>query len=138
MINRLISDLVSNSKRNLELAKPQSIDDVRTHHQPMIGFSDEMRQQSLELKRFLRNHLYTHYRVYRMTNKARAIVKTLFAAFLDDTHLLPNEHAQKAREMEHSNGLSGKARAVADYIAGMTDRYAIREYNRLFDPDQLT
>jgi len=97
-----------------------------------------MKTQNLELKQFLRKNLYSHYRVYRMTNKAKHIVQQLFEALMDDIALLPPEHHDKAKDMERENGFNGRARAVADYIAGMTDRYAITEYSRLFDPTQLT
>lgn len=138
MINKLVSDLIENTTMNLQNANLKSIDDVRAQHKPLVCFSETMRERNLELKRFLRNNLYSHYRVYRMTNKASNIIRALFGAFIEDSKLMPQGHYQKAKQMEHNEGLSGKARAVADYIAGMTDRYAITEYNRLFDPTQLT
>lgn len=138
MINRLVSDLIETTKNNLQTFDISSIEDVRNHTDPLISFSDEMKELSLELKQFLRKNLYTHYRVYRMTNKARQIINDLFTSFLTDIALLPKEHYQKAHEMERQEGYIGRARAVADYIAGMTDRYAIMEHNRLFDPRQLT
>jgi len=97
-----------------------------------------MQTMNRELKRFLRNHLYRHYRVHRMTSKARSIIRALFDSFLDDPLLLPPEAQRKATELEAETGISGRARAVADYIAGMTDRYAIQEYERIFTPAKLT
>lgn len=138
MINRLVSDLIETSQNNLQNENPLSIDAVRSHHQPLICFSEEMRQLNLELKQFLRKNLYSHYRVYRMAQKAKYIIQELFNAFMRDIRLLPVDHQEKARHMERESGDLGKARAVADYIAGMTDRFAIAEYNRLFDPLQLT
>jgi len=90
------------------------------------------------LKRFLNERLYRHYRVLRMNAKSRSIVTRLFEILMDDLCLLPPEYQEIARRMERTQGASGKARAVADYIAGMTDRYAILEYQRLFDPAERT
>ncbi|MDH5544862.1 MAG: deoxyguanosinetriphosphate triphosphohydrolase [Gammaproteobacteria bacterium] len=138
MINCLVSDLLANTRDVLQRIAPHNIDDVRGQDQPLIGFSDEMRELNLELKQFLRRELYTHYRVYRMTNKARLVIRNLFEAFIDDIRLLPDKHSLKARELEREQGDSGRARCVADYIAGMTDRFAIMEHKRLFEPIQLT
>ena len=138
MINCLVSDLIETSQENITAASPENISQIRQHSEPLVCFSENMKALNLELKQFLRKNLYTHYRVYRMTSKARHIIHKLFDALMNDIALLPPEHQQKAKEMERENGFNGRARAVADYIAGMTDRYAITEYNRLFDPTQLT
>ncbi|MDH5256624.1 MAG: deoxyguanosinetriphosphate triphosphohydrolase [Gammaproteobacteria bacterium] len=138
MINQLVSDLIETSQQKIEQANPENIEQVRKLSEPLICFSDEMKAQNLELKQFLRKNLYSHYRVYRMTSKAKHIIHQLFDALMNDIALLPPEHQSKASEMERENGFNGRARAVADYIAGMTDRYAITEYSRLFDPTQLT
>jgi dGTPase len=128
MINALVVDLCQQSTANIAKANPADIDEVRKN--PMlIGFSVEMREQQTELKRFLRANLYQHYRVNRMTVKAQRIVKELFAVFLDDIRLMPDEF--QARALQEASQMD-KARAVADYIAGMTDRYAIKEHQRLF------
>lgn len=125
MINALVVDLCQQSQSNIQQANPANIDDVRT--KPMlIAFSPDMRAQQTELKRFLRTHLYQHYRVNRMSAKAQRIVRELFEGFMHDPSLLPDDYQQQSDTEQH------KARAVADYIAGMTDRYAIREYQRLF------
>ena len=104
----------------------------------MIGFSGAVREQNLELKTFLREHVYKHYKVRRMTSKARRVVSALFDAFFKDLGLMPEEHAATAVRLEATLGPAGRARAVADYIAGMTDRYAILEHRRLFDPGERT
>ena len=134
MINLLVVDLVETSQANTRAADPASIDTVRQLDRPLISFSDEVREANLELKRFLRSHLYRHYRVHRMSAKAKRVIKELFAAFMDDPRLLPPEHQDHTRLLEADQGLAGRARAVADYIAGMTDRYAIAENRRIFDP----
>jgi len=128
MINALVVDLCQQSSANIVKANPANIDEVRKN--PMlISFSPEMREQQTELKRFLRANLYQHYRVNRMTAKAQRIIKELFAVFLDDIRLMPDEF--QARALQEASQMD-KARAVADYIAGMTDRYAIKEHQRLF------
>ncbi len=125
MINALVVDVCQQSQADIIKANPAHIDEVRSN--PMlIGFSPEMREQQTELKRFLRTNLYQHYRVNRMSAKAQRIVRELFEVFMNDSSLLPDDY-QKQRQTDQD-----KARAVADYIAGMTDRYAIREYQRLF------
>jgi dGTPase len=134
IINRQVVDLIETSTRNLEEAAPADIGAVRMQGKPLIAFSDSMREQNLELKRFLRTRLYRHYRVHRMTAKAARTITALFSAFLDDPRLLPSEVQQQAAMKAEQHGKDGRARVVADYIAGMTDRYAIAEYERTFNP----
>ena len=138
MINRQVSDLIETTREHLAAAAPQSRNDILDQPAPLAGFSKPMQTMNRELKQFLRNHLYRHYRVHRMTSKARSIIRALFDSFLDDPLLLPPEAQHKAAELEAETGISGRARAVADYIAGMTDRYAIQEYERIFTPAKLT
>ncbi|MFP3872941.1 MAG: deoxyguanosinetriphosphate triphosphohydrolase [Thiohalophilus sp.] len=138
MINRQIIDLVETSQAAIRALAPQKIEDVRRHSQSLIGFSEEMRAANLTLKQFLRSRLYSHYRVHRMTSKAQRIIESLFSAFFQDPGLLQPKHQQMVCMMEEKEGPNGRARAVADYIAGMTDRYAIAEYGRIFDPAELT
>lgn len=123
MINALVVDLTDESKRRLAEASPASIDEVRTSA-PLAAFSQQMRREADELKSFLRDELYRHYRVMRMSAKARRIVTDLFTAFLDEPRLLPVDHQKRAA--------TDAPRAIADYVAGMTDRYAIKEHRRLF------
>ncbi|MEX0899359.1 MAG: deoxyguanosinetriphosphate triphosphohydrolase [Gammaproteobacteria bacterium] len=134
MIDRQVTDLVSASGAALAARAPADIDAVRTAGSASIHFSDEMREINLELKRFLRKELYQHYRVHRMTLKARRVVRVLFDAFFGDTRLLPPSFATRSHALEADQGANGRARATADYIAGMTDRYAIAEYERIQDP----
>ena len=123
MINTLIVDLAEESSRRIVAAAPASIEDVR-QSAPLIAFSGSLRAEADELKRFLHDNLYRHYRVMRMTTKAKRIVRELFAAFYDEPRLLPVDHQARAAQ--------DKTRAIADYVAGMTDRYAIREHRRLY------
>jgi dGTPase len=127
MINALIVDLATETGRRIEDARPASIDDVRRAG-PLAAFSAEVRKEADALKSFLLHNLYRHYRVMRMTTKARRVVTELFRAFLDEPRLLPIDHQARAAE--------DKARAIADYVAGMTDRYAMKEHQRLFAIDE--
>jgi len=123
MINDTVLDLVGTTRANVAAAGIESLDDVRRADR-LVAYSPGMAALLQELKRFLRENLYWHYQVLRMTDKARRIINDLFAAFMSDPRLLPPQYQQRARE--------DKPRAIADYIAGMTDRYAIREHRRLF------
>jgi len=138
MINEQAADLVNNTRQNLARHKPGSIGDVRAVPEPMVCFSAEMSELNLQLKQFLRKQLYQHYRVQRMSNKAGRVIRNLFDAFLAETKMLPPEQSEKCKLQELSRGEEGRARAVADYVAGMTDRYAIVEHGRIFDPSALT
>ena len=138
VVRRLIGcqviDLVETTQVNLKQASPDNSDAVRHHDGALISFSEAMREKNLELKRFLRTRLYRHYRVHRMSAKAARTITALFEAYIDDPRLMPNEAQQHVSQLESVNGSDGRARAVADYVAGMTDRYAIAEYERTFNP----
>jgi dGTPase len=124
MINTLIVDLTNTTRERIAEHAPASVDDVRQAPR-LAGFSDTVRKEADDLKKFLFDNLYRHYQVMRMTAKMRVVVRELFTAFLDDPRLLPPDY-RRSEELE-------QARAIADYIAGMTDRYAIREHRRLFE-----
>lgn len=130
MINTLIVDLITTSEQHIRDAQLQSIDDVRANR-PLIRFSDAMFADATLLKRFLRENLYRHFQVNRMTSKARRIVSELFDAFMQEPTLLAPQY-QVALDNP-----TQQARKVADYIAGMTDRYAMREHRRLFLVDEI-
>jgi dGTPase len=131
MIDTLVSDLIRQSERNIAARNPASIEDVRSAA-AMIAFSPEMSERQHALKSFLHNHLYRHYRVMRMGVKAQRIIGDLFAIFMADSRLLPPQFQPTAGQAE-----AERARAVADYIAGMTDRYAIREHRRIFAAEEM-
>ena len=136
MINHQATDLLDTSRAAIDAADPRSADDVRAHRGPLIRFSAPMLAQHRELKQYLRRRLYRHYRVFRMSMKAQRIVKDLFDVFFDTPRTLP--HGTQRRIEEEGGSESERARLVADYIAGMTDRFAIAEYGRLFTVDALT
>jgi dGTPase len=138
MIDFLVNDLIAASEASIAAAAPASVEDVRARPEPLLRFGNEAGAEHLELKRYLRQHLYRHYKVLRMTNKARRVVRELFGALFEDVDLMPTEHQDAARRMEAESGPPGRARAVADYIAGMTDRFAILEHQRLFEPSERT
>ncbi|ATE61262.1 deoxyguanosinetriphosphate triphosphohydrolase [Thauera sinica] len=123
MIHTMVIDLIGQTRANIAAAGVHTLADVHAAGR-LVAYSDELLPRLRELKVFLRDELYRHYQVLRMTNKARRIVGELFAAFMDDPHILPPQYQAKARE--------DKPRAIADYIAGMTDRYAMKEHRRLF------
>jgi dGTPase len=130
MITAMTADLVATSAQLLMEAAPADIDDVRAGA-PLIRFSQKMRDETTALKRFLYANLYRHFQVNRMRVKASRIVRELFDAFMTDPVLLPPDY-QVA-----SGDVTRQARKIADYIAGMTDRYAIREHRRIFSLDTL-
>ena len=138
MIDEQIKDLISKSSEQILQTQPQSIADIRNHKDELISFSPAMLEMHLELKRFLRENLYRHYRVHRMSHKAGNVITELFEALMNDLRLMPPEYRKKCQKNEEKSGESGRARIVSDYIAGMTDRYAIKEYKRIFDPTELT
>ncbi len=128
MINTQVNDLMVATQKNIQLHGVRNIDDVRSAP-ALVAFSAEIHAQNKEMKSFLHTHLYRHYRVMRMSAKARRIIGDLFQAFMDDKRMLPPQYIKQA-EQNH-------ARAVADYIAGMTDRYAIREHRRIFAVEEI-
>jgi dGTPase len=132
MIGELVSDLIAESARRIAAAGVVTIDDVRALREPLIGFGPERHAEVVELKRFLRRELYQHERVRSMTALAQRVVRELFQAFDGDPALMPPDHAATAARAAAADGPSGRARAVADYIAGMTDRFALAEHARLF------
>ena len=126
MIGALICDLTQTSMARIRDADPRSVDDVRDA-EPLIAFSDAMASESGVLKQFLFEHLYRHHQVNRMTSKARRIVRKLFSIFMEEPQLLAPEYRSASGD-EYE-----QARKIADYIAGMTDRYAMRQYRLLFE-----
>ena len=132
MIGTLVSDLIVTSGERLRRLSPAGIDAVRGHGEPLIGFSPRCAEAQRELKAFLRERLYGHPRVRVMSDRAEEIVTSLFSVFREDFGRMPGEHARRAREAAETAGESGSARVVADYIAGMTDRFALQAHEALF------
>jgi len=127
MIDHLVTDLVVTSRAAIEKSGVTSVDEVRRLPAPITGLSPEMARVNRELKRYLMRNLYQHHHIERMKDKARRIMSALFERYLDNEHLLPKEHREKIATL-------GQYRVICDYIAGMTDRYAMDEHRRLFEP----
>jgi dGTPase len=138
MVNEVVIDVIESSLARIDAAQPRDIDAVRSLGEPLMGMSERMHAEHVELKQFLREQVYRHQRVLRMTTKAKRVLTALFAAFMDEIKLMPAEHRDQALRAEQRDGAAGRARTVADYVAGMTDRFAILEYRRLFDPAERT
>ena len=132
MIGAMVEDLTAESKRRVAVAKPTRVDDVRRLGRPLIAFSDEMRANDVALKRFLYERMYRHYKVNRMASRARRVVRELFALFIAEPECLPTDW----RALCDGPATMRTARMVADYVAGMTDRYAFKEHHRLFGPPE--
>ena len=131
MIHDVVSDLIEETMRRIGEAKPANIDAVRTLPQPLVAFSEAKAAEHAELKKFLRARLYRHERIEAQRSGAGKVLLGLFEAFMQDVTRMPAEHRDAALAMESASGMAGRARAVADYVAGMTDRYAFQEHARL-------
>jgi dGTPase len=131
MIDAMVSDVTETTRGRLKGAKIESVAQIRALGRPVAGFSDAMRANDKALKQFLWDHMYRHYRVNRMASKARRVVAELFTLFMAEPDCLPTEWRHSADHVDAAQ----RARIVADYIAGMTDRFALDEHRRLFDPD---
>ena len=127
MIGTVVNDLIDNTQRNLAESKVQSIDDVREAGRPLVVMSDAVAAEHRALKRFLNRHLYRHEKKLEDARRAQQTLRDLFDAYLADASRMPAEFAAKAAATDEA----GRARVVADYIAGMTDRFAIAEHRRL-------
>ena len=127
MIGTVVTDLIEETQRRIDASGVASIDDVRAAGRPLVSMSDEVLEQHLALKRFLNEHLYGHEQKLEMTRKAQRIVRRLYEAYSDDVTLMPEEFATRAASQDEH----GRARVIADYIAGMTDRFAIRAHEAL-------
>lgn len=127
LINILVTDLIMETERRIKKYDVQSVEDVRNFDGLLVGFSDEVYEKNRQLKQFLFDNMYRHHRVIRMAFKSKRVVRDLFDAYVSDPELLP---AETQRHLPSATA----HRVVADYIAGMTDRYALQEWDRLFDP----
>lgn len=129
LIGVLIGDVCIATEARLAQAKPKSGDALQRLDHNVIGHSDEMQKQVRELKDFLYENMYRHYRVVRMQQKADRFISRMFEAYMENSLQLPHAVQQPLRD-----GRETQARVICDYIAGMTDRYALQEYQKLFDP----
>jgi dGTPase len=130
LMNHLVTDLIEASGRRLHQAGLDSVAEVRDRSSFLIGFSQQVQEDKTDLKNFLYANLYSHPRVLQVSQRAQGILGGLFRVYREDPRRLP-EHVVARFAME------GEARAVGDYIAGMTDRFALAEHRRLLDSDEL-
>jgi dGTPase len=135
LIRRLIGievrDIIQTSDNALQQAEIDSVESLQVHDVNVVGYSTKMADMNREVKAFLFNNVYQHYRVLRMQTKAEMILRDLFEAYADNPKILPEEVQERAT-------VTGLHRTVCDYIAGMTDRYALQEHAKLFDPTMRT
>ena len=129
MIGAMVEDVIDTSRQRLEEAGPADVEAVRRHGAPLIAFSEIMQAHGEALRAFLHARMYRHHRINRMASKARRTVRELFELFIDEPQCLPEEW----RERCDGPRTLTTARVVADYVAGMTDRFAIQEHRNLFD-----
>ncbi len=127
MIGTVVTDLIEETKRQVDASGVSTIDDVREASKPLVNMSPGIYEQHVSLKRFLHKHLYSHEQKLDMTKRAQAIVRELFDAYSEDPTLMPRQFAETAARLDEA----GRARVIADYIAGMTDRYAIAAHEGL-------
>jgi dGTPase len=127
MISTLVEDLILTTLSRLKEERVETVSDVRKASKSLTGFSAEIGGQNEALKKFLHENMYNHYRVIRMEEKARRIIRELFAAYLERPEQLPREFTLRMKK-------DSIPRLVCDYIAGMTDRFAMDEHMKLFDP----
>ncbi len=135
MIGEMVEDVLAETTRRVEALGPRCSDDVRAMGRPLVGFSPAMGERLAELRAFLLARMYRHFRVNRTRSQARRILAELFGLFLAETDVLPDGWRDRADRKFAEDGDPGRARVVCDYIAGMTDRYAIEEHRKLFNLD---
>jgi dGTPase len=127
IINQLVLDVVETTRRQIVKLKIESLRDLQKIRKPIVIFSEEMRRKHLQLKKFLNKHLYLHHRVIRMTDKGQRFLKALFHLYLQKPGQLQPEVLERSKK-------EGIHRAICDHLAGMTDRFALDEYRRFFEP----
>jgi dGTPase len=133
VINAFATDLVAETRRRLVKAAPASADAVRRAKQPMVVYSPAMAEANRAIKEFLHARMYRHWRVNRMSSKSRRVTEALFQLLHEDTSLLPDGW----RTLAGAGDAQRAALVVTDYIGGMTDRFALEEWQRLTDPFKL-
>jgi dGTPase len=133
MIGAMVVDVITHTEKTLSLYQPAGPDDVRNYKEQTVGFSSGMGKQVEELRTFLWEHMYRHHKVRRMRVKVSRIVKDLYEAFMNQYQLLPDKWQLRVEQAGGDEDKIARARVVADYIAGMTDRFAVREHEKIFD-----
>jgi len=129
LINRMVTDLIMQTMQNINAEHIETVDDIRKLGKPLVAFSPAMQEINLALKAFLMQNMYRHYKVNRMASKAKRVIKDLFIFFLNEPQCLPTNWCKIAGAPKSAT----TAMVVADFIAGMTDRFALDEHRRIFD-----
>lgn len=135
VIGTMVTDMIDTTKANISRLRPESAADVRKAKEPIVAFSFAMQQHMRVLREFLKKRMYWHSKVNRMCAKSERIVKELFTFLMEKPDCLPNEWYAVVRGREAEDMF--KARVIADYIAGMTDRYAVLEHRRIFSTETM-
>lgn len=133
VINVLATDLTQQTRENIAALNPESADDIRNAPMPVVAFSETIARENKEIRKFLYARMYRHWKVNRMTRKARLATTEVFEILSEDPSLLPDGWREKAKAADEA----GRRRVVADYIAGMTDRFAMDEHRRLTELSML-
>lgn len=131
LINTEVTDILQQSGHTLAELGTDSSEAARRQPRNIVAFSTEMSERNVELRSYLHTHLYRHYRVTRMAVKAQRLVAALYSAYLEEPSQLPESTQVRLRDQDCR-------RAICDYVAGMTDRFALEEYRKLFDPEERT
>jgi len=131
MVDHLVTDVITQSQKNIVASSVDTIQAVRQYSRPLISLSEDVLSEHQELKRFLRTRLYNHPKVREVMDEAGATLKGLFEAYMKDPSRLPPEHQILVERAEAGGGRSAAARVVADYVAGMTDRFAFLEHSKI-------
>jgi dGTPase len=133
VISAMVSDVISNTKKNCSEAHVKSADDVRAQSQTLVSFGKQMTENNRILQNFLSQRVYRHERVTEIMERAQRVVRDLFDAYMNDAQLLPADW----RDDQPTDDQSHHARQVCDFLSGMTDRFALDQHKRLFDLDPL-
>jgi dGTPase len=131
MIGEMVGDVLAETRRRAEAASLACADDVRSLGHALVAFSPAMAEDLARLRIFLHERMYRHWKVNRSRSQARRILADMFTLFLAEPDVLPAEWFSRAQDLDET----GRARLICDYIAGMTDRFAIEEHRRLFQLD---
>jgi dGTPase len=129
----MVTDVLDQTKRNLTRLNPESVEEIRHASQATVSFSPQMAEHVELLREFLHAKMYRHSRINRICAKARQIVQDLFAFFMKEPSCLPSTWFEMVEACKDDD--IGKARIIADYIAGMTDRFAVNEHRKLFSSE---
>jgi dGTPase len=133
VISAMVQDVLAQTKKNLGATKPRTVEDVHSAGYAVVQFSPQMRENNRILQQFLSQQMYRHPRVMDIMGRAQRVIADLFKVYMDDETLLPKDWRELAGAGERRHA----ARQVCDFIAGMTDRYALDQHKRLFDLDPL-